>query len=79
MMLIHCIKPGLVKFLSECCGVGLVTITDYIYIVDLKKESCRLPPARLLSPDSRKYLCGSKQSFEEGGGGVQGVNEHKVR
>ena len=53
----------------------MVVVTDYLYIVDLKKKSSHIPPARLLSPDSRKYLCGSKQSFEEGGGGVQGVNE----
>ena len=49
--------------------------TDYIYMGDGKKKSRRLPPVPLLSPDSRKYLCGSKQSFEEGGGGIQGVNE----
>ena len=49
-----------------------VHTTDYLYIVDLKKKSSRIPPARLLSPDSRKYLCGSKQSFEEGGGGTGG-------
>ena len=51
-----------------------VSPTDYLYIVDLKKNSSRIPLARLLSPDARKYLCGSKQSFEEGGG-VRGVNE----
>ena len=46
--------------------------TDYLYIGDEKKKSSRIPPALLLSPDSRKYLCGSKQSFEEGGGGYRG-------
>ena len=46
--------------------------TDYLYIGDEKKKSSRIPPALLLSPDSRKYLCGSKQSFEEGGGGTGG-------
>ena len=48
--------------------------TDYLYIEMRKKKSSRIPPALLLGPDSRKYLCGSKQSFEEGGG-VQGVND----
>ena len=43
--------------------------TDYIYMGDGKKKSRRLPPVSLLSPDSRKYLCGSKQSFEEWGEG----------
>ena len=46
-----------------------VVPTDYIYMGDGKKKSRRLPPVPLLSLDSRKYLCGSKQSFEEGGGG----------
>ena len=46
--------------------------TDYLYIGDEKKKSNRIPPALLLSPGSGKYLCGSKQSFEEGGGGGTG-------
>ena len=53
-------------------GNGRGATTDYLYIGDEKKKSSRFPPALLLSPDSRKYLCGSKQSFEEGGGGTGG-------
>ena len=33
-------------------------ITDYLFIVDLKKKSPRLPPARLLSPDRADMDCG---------------------
>ena len=38
--------------------LSLLNTTDYIYIVDLKKKSCRLPPARLLSPDRADMDCG---------------------
>ena len=37
---------------------GNLLATDYIYIVDLKKKSCRLPPAQLLSPDRADMDCG---------------------
>ena len=39
-------------------GPGRLDGTDYLYIVDLKKNSRCLPPARLLSPDRVDMDCG---------------------
>ena len=39
--------------------------TDYLYIVDLKKNSRCPPPARLLSPDRADMDCGIDGLYKE--------------